>query len=356
MKLILHIGTPKTGTTSIQQFLKTNRGQLKRNGVYVPQTPMVGKGNHRWIPLIANNDSFSDEFVVKLQFKNEEDRKKKIFQKKKQFIDECQRAARAANACNTLILSSEHFQSRLRTLEEIQRLRNLVVEVADEILIVLYIRDPLKTAVSLLSTAIKGGGTPSGLPSPSKRNLENICNHGQAIKRWKECFPDASIVVRRFDRSLLTKGDVVIDFCSQFIDDFCEEEYEFVKPANETLTLTGMAFLRKLNVHFPRFVDNKLNPMRGQIAKFVMKNTHDGSKFLPSRDEFEIYKNHFSESCESVRSHFFPQEESLFIDQNEFAEEKINLAEVEIDPHVFKNLVESWSQKRKLELRLKNAK
>ena len=143
---------------------------------------------------------------------------------------------------------------------------------------------------------------------------------------------------------------------SQFIDDFCEEEYEFVKPANETLTLTGMALLRKLNVHFPCFVDNKLNPMRGQIAKFVMKNTHDGSKFLPSRDEFEIYKNHFSESCESVRSHFFPQEESLFIDQNEFAEEKINLAEVEIDPHVFKNLVESWSQKRKLELRLKNAK
>ena len=314
---------------------------------------MVGKGNHRWIPLFANNDSFSDEFIVRQQFKNEEDRKKKIFQKKKLFFDECQRAA---NACNTLILSSEHFQSRLRTLEEIQRLRNLALEVADEIIIVLYIRDPLKTAVSLLSTAIKGGGTPSGLPSPSKRNLENICNHGQAIKRWKECFPDAKIVVRRFDRSLLAKGDVVIDFCSQFIDDFREEEYIFVKPANETLSLTGMALLRKLNVQFPCFVGKKLNPMRGQIAKFVMENTLDGSKFLPSRDEFEVYKNHFSESCESVRSHFFPLEESLFIDQNEFAEEKIDLAKVEIDPHVFENLAESWSQKRKLQLSRKNAK
>ena len=46
----------------------------------------------------------------------------------------------------------------------------------------------------------------------------------------------------------------------------------------------------------------------------------------------------------------------MFIDQNEFAEEKIDLAEVEIDPHIFENLIESlWNQKRKLELRLKNA-
>jgi len=94
--------------------------------------------------------------------------------------------------------------------------------------------------------------------------------------------------------------------------------------------------------------------MRGRIARFVMENTLDGSKFLPFRDEFQAYKNHFSESCESVRSHFFPLEESLFIDQNEFAEEKIDLAEVEIDPHILENLIESlWSQNRKLQLRLK---
>ena len=354
MNLILHIGTEKTGTTSIQRFLKKNIDLLNRNGVYVPRTPMVGCGNHRWIPLFANNDGFSDDFVISQQFKSDEDRKETINKKRRQFMDECQNAA---SACSTIILSSEHFQSRLRTVEEIQRLRDLLEEVADKIIIVIYIRDPLKTAVSLLSTGIKGGGTRSGLPSPSKRNIENICNHGQTIKRWKECFPDAKIVVRRFDRSLLAKGDVVIDFCSQVIDDFCEEKYEFVKSANETLTLTGMALLRKLNFQFPRFLDNKPNPMRGKIRKFVMNNTLDGSKFLPCRDEFEAYKNHFSESCESVRSHYFPQEESLFIDQNEFAEKKIDLTEVNIDPHIFEKLVKSlWIQKRKLELRLKDAK
>lgn len=352
MNLILHIGTEKTGTTSIQEFLKKNIDQLKRNAIYIPQVPMVGDGNHRWLPLFANNTKSSDGFVRQLQFKSDEDRKKIIDEKKRKFMSECHDAA---NACNTLILSSEHLHSQLKTLEEIQRLRNLLEEVADKILIVIYIRDPLKMAVSRFSTAIKAGRTNSVLPSPSQRNLEQVFNYDQTIKRWKECFPDAKILVRRFERSLLKKGNVVIDFCSQVIDDFCEEEYEFVKPANQTLTLTGMALLRKLNEHFPRFVDKKPNPMRGPIVQFVMNNTLDGSKFLPSRDEFEEYKNHFSESCERVRSQFFPLEESLFIDQNEFAEEKIDLSEVEIDPHIFENLVESlWIQKRELQLRLEN--
>ena len=353
-KLVLHIGTEKTGSTSIQNFLKRNIDQLKRNGVYVPQTPMVAQGNHRWIPLLANNNGFSDAFIVSQNFNGEEDRKQKISKKRKQFIDECQSAK---SACNTIILSSEHIHSRLTTSQEIERLRNLVKEVAHEIVVVIYIRDPLRTAVSLLSTAIKFGGTSRTLPSPSSRYFNYICNHGQTISLWEECFPGAKIAVRRFGRSYLAKGDIVIDFCSQFIDDFCEEDYEFPKPSNETLSLTGMALLRKLNEQFPYIVNGEINLMRGTIKDFVMKNTLDGSKFLPCRDEFEAYKNHFSESCERVRSHCFPLEKSLFIEQNEFARDKIDLAEVEIDPNVFQKMVESlWTQKRNLELRLKDAR
>jgi len=352
VNLILHIGTEKTGTTSIQAFLKKNTDQLIKNGIYIPQTPMVGSGNHRWIPLFASKDSYADGKYIAQLFKNNEDRKEKIYHKKKEFLNECKDAA---NTCNTLILSSEHFQTQLRSAEEIQRLRNLVENFSDKIRIILYIRDPLKTAVSRLSTSIKSGNTPIGLPSPNQTHVENLLNHDQTIKRWQECFPDAEFMVRRFERSFLTKGDVVIDFCSQVLGDFREEEYEFTKPANETLTLTGMSLLRKLNLQFPRFVDKKSNFMRGQIVKFVMDNTSDQPRFLPCRDEFDAYKNHFRESCEKVRSQYFPLEKSLFTDQEEFAEEKINLNEVEIDSQVYEKLVTSlWSQKRELELRLRN--
>ena len=38
MKCILHIGPPKTGSTSIQLFLRDNRERLRHSGIFVPQT------------------------------------------------------------------------------------------------------------------------------------------------------------------------------------------------------------------------------------------------------------------------------------------------------------------------------
>ena len=354
MDLVLHIGTEKTGTTSIQEFLKKNRDKLRKKGVYIPQSPMVGNGNHRWIPLIASNDNYSDEFAKIQNFKSLEDRKERVNKKRLELIDECRNAAAS---CKTLIFTSEHFQSRLSGIEEIQRLKKLVEKLASSIRIIVYLRDPLKTAVSLLSTAIKGGLTWVGLPSPKQQYIEKICNHAQIIRLWQECFPDAEIIVRRFEKSVLKKEDVVIDFCSQVIEEFSEDEFELLKRSNETLSLSGMALLRKLNLEYPKIVDNKSNPMRGQISRFIMNNTNDGSKFLPCRDEFEAYQSHFHESCEMVRSQYFPLDEKLFDDQKDFAEKRINLEEVQIDPLLLEELIVSlWGAKRRLELKLRNSK
>ena len=37
MKAFLHIGTPKTGTTTLQQFLHTNREKLVQDGILYPE-------------------------------------------------------------------------------------------------------------------------------------------------------------------------------------------------------------------------------------------------------------------------------------------------------------------------------
>jgi hypothetical protein len=45
-KIILHVGHHRTGTTSIQSFLRDNRSSLGRQGIYVPHTGFSAKGNH----------------------------------------------------------------------------------------------------------------------------------------------------------------------------------------------------------------------------------------------------------------------------------------------------------------------
>lgn len=39
MKLILHIGTAKTGTTALQQFLCTNAKKLREHGIHYAMSP-----------------------------------------------------------------------------------------------------------------------------------------------------------------------------------------------------------------------------------------------------------------------------------------------------------------------------
>lgn len=48
MKIFLHIGNYKTGSTAIQSFLFSNRDSLRALGYYVPETGRIGDAHHAW--------------------------------------------------------------------------------------------------------------------------------------------------------------------------------------------------------------------------------------------------------------------------------------------------------------------
>src|SRR5271167_2149586 len=52
--LILHIGLSKTGSSSIQRVLASQREALQQLGVYMPQSP--GWANHALLPASLVND------------------------------------------------------------------------------------------------------------------------------------------------------------------------------------------------------------------------------------------------------------------------------------------------------------
>ncbi|MEO1293302.1 MAG: hypothetical protein AAFV62_10800, partial [Pseudomonadota bacterium] len=53
MKISLHIGAPKTGSTSIQHFLSDNAGALAERGDLVPEA--VGRVSHWALSLYAGS-------------------------------------------------------------------------------------------------------------------------------------------------------------------------------------------------------------------------------------------------------------------------------------------------------------
>ena len=87
MKLFLHIGTLKTGTTTIQEFLRKNKELLKKQDILIPSS-ISYNGNHRWLTVLAYEKNIKDDFTREV-FKNKSELRKKLINKKlKEFKQE----------------------------------------------------------------------------------------------------------------------------------------------------------------------------------------------------------------------------------------------------------------------------
>src|SRR5689334_17073301 len=117
LKLYLHIGTEKTGTTSVQKFMSLNRGLLQRAGVLYPVSP----GNENHLALTAVAKVQGNEVWDKLGIADRE--AAGVF--RRQFREKLTAELRAAN-CSTVVMSGEHCSSRLRKDDDVKRLHEFL--------------------------------------------------------------------------------------------------------------------------------------------------------------------------------------------------------------------------------------
>jgi hypothetical protein len=343
VKLILHIGTEKTGTTSIQKFLRNNMQNFYQDGIWIPSSIMYDNGNHGWFRFFGHNEGYRDEFTKTSFRDNDQAIKQFISGKRSDFLAELNGVA---EKCHTAIVSSEHLSSRLRRTEEIKRLHEFCAQIFDKVSIIVYIRDPLHYAISSFSQILKGGFTPNELQSARNQKFQK---HDLMIKSWKECFPGSEIIVKRFERGRLLANNIIYDFCATSIPGLNTEEYSTIESSNESLSLTGMAILRRLNFSFPRFIDGKPNPFWKGLSEAIQESTLDGTKYMPTREEFIDYQSFFAESNERVRSEYFSGEEFLFVRPEKFAEAKINLDNVVISREIYESIISSlWRNNVKM--------
>jgi hypothetical protein len=320
-RLILHIGTEKTGTSSIQRFLSRNRRQLLEQGVGLPLCLADAAGNHSWLPLLAYADTRQDD-LTEQWLAPRLDRDGQIAAKRQALRQEV-----LNSRAQTWILSSEHLQSRLTSGEEILRLRELLEELFDTITLLLYLRQPLATAVSLWSTAVQCGHPFRDLPAPSTPYWHNLCNHRATIQRWRAGFPGHDLQVRLFQRGDLLDGDVVADFCA--VAGICPEPH-WARPrqANTTLSHRG--------IQLCAFLNSRLGPPPGGRPslplRLIAKGTALLPRYRPSRGEALAYAEAFGPSDDWVRDNYFPERPQLWASAGMAPRERRNPALLTLEP------------------------
>lgn len=308
MKAIIHIGTEKTGTTSIQNYLYLNRKKLKSAGYHFVQS--AGKTNNRAIPAYCINDERYDDFFREEGIKTPA--AKHDFKQK--FIRDFENEIRSApESIHTFVISSEHFHSRIRTNKEMDNVYNFLSAYFDEIKIVCYLREQVGTCTSYYSTHLKNNGTESLRKFLQRCNPGNYYyNYHQMLANWERCFGFEALDVSLFAQERFLNGDLLDDFTAKIDRALVGTLNKSVEADNESLRPFGQVLARAVNFTFPinseRF---EVSNLRAMCKKIIAKGL-TGKGQQPALEARKLIYDTFVESNELVRQKFFPTVKTLF--------------------------------------------
>ena len=307
MKCILHIGTEKTGTTAIQEWMHVNRSIFLHQGVFISE--FLGVPDHRIFSAFFQNEF--DDWTRRNNLRTSED--KAFFFRG--FLDglraEIQKARQSAN---TFLISSEHLHSRLRTSEEIFEVQKFLASEFDSVDIVCYFRDQYDTARSLYSTHLRVDGTVSFDEFLNGVRPENYYyNHFEIAEKWSGGFGKENCRFRRYDAGELFQADVRQDFLNIVQPEANFKDFDWtLKRSNESLSLVQAAIFRLINARVPYWGEGGYTMSRvNHIAKSkVLDNESLDTCAIYSDRNYEV-KRLFTESNQAFYQSYMQSEYSI---------------------------------------------
>lgn len=213
---------------------------------------------------------------------------------------------------DTLIISSEHFHSRLTSVDEIARLKNFLQPWVEQFEIIVYFRRQDQMALSFMSTRLKSsvkihandylrtmGSTP------------NYYKYDEIFSRWSRVFGTSHTKARIYDPAEWIDGDLMKDFCH------CLEIPHTtlaVSRLNQSLNPKGFHFLRVLNELYPSTPGDRTDQARSALVRQIAI-LHPGKFYPISRSEAEAFYQQFEETNLNLKRLAFPDRKTpLFSD------------------------------------------
>ena len=264
-RLILHIGPNKTGTTSIQSFLRTNHERLAQQGIHYPMS--VDSHNQTIFSLIDTD-----------KVRNIQKRVENLAQKEKDWREAWRRELSVE--AGTTILSAEQLLSCSE--QEIRSLKARLKDSFDEFILLCYVRDYDEYVLSDVQQRMKSGSLSI---DAQLRSLLDNCDYSK-VCRWIEACPEYQIRLRPFKPALFYQGDLVRDFFrTADLDSQLLAEYQ-TQHVNRSIGLYSVLFLERYNNRYPLMRGGRLNRERGLARQGIPVGPHITVADEPFRLDF----------------------------------------------------------------------
>ena len=293
--LTLHIGTEKTGTTTLQHWLASNRAALRAQGILYPRTP--GERNHVGLALYAGAYHRLGDLLAAESLQG-----RRQWRAYRQELAERLHAEIEAADAPQVVLSNEHCSSRLLSDRSVARLAALLRGLGQRVRIVLYLRRQDAFLLSRYSTLIRGGGRLS-LPLIAFFARADY-DYARLVDRWARVFGADAISIRVFAPEHFMGGRLETDF-QQAVGIPDISGFRMSRPANPSLDAQSLEFLRRFNAHVPALQSGQSNPLRGDVAG-LLERRGAGSRLSMPRRLAQALIRRFSASNERLRQRYRP--------------------------------------------------
>lgn len=245
-ELCLHIGSSKTGSTSLQRTFFKSRDKLLKEG-YFYSTSSV------------NNTFLYNAFNSKCASKVREDAREELGRSLTEF---------SQAGVDKAIMSSEYlsFLSERSVLD----LHSVLKQCFDSIKVVCYVRHPVAHCASQIQQYVKRGigSLDSFYKAPPYFSPSKV------LPIFENVFGEHSVICRGFERELLIDGDVVKDFCnvvglkSNVLNSVREDN---VSLSYEYLIMADLLYKLKLSKEY--------SDLKNVLITDLFENTGQGQKF-----------------------------------------------------------------------------
>ena len=269
--LFLHIGTPKTGSSSIQKSLVGyDDGRTKylepltstNHNLLLPAFSPPGSSEVNW----GANDNGENKDLLKLKLENA----------KLKFEN-----AILSPSHENLIVSAEALC--ILAEDGVKKFFNFIHDLNRDIdiKVICYLREPKSFAASELQQRVKRHHSPKIFEVPDKINLHFV--HG--LKKFVPYVDSDSLIVREFNRDKLVNNCVVEDICK-----IMNIKITNIHQTNESLNIPTLKIVIVLNRSMVTYGSQNLYRAR---IKFIEKinEAYSGSPMLDKEIFTGMYRN-----------------------------------------------------------------
>lgn len=306
MRLVCHIGTPKTASTFLQNSFAANAAWLQHHGVLYPDL-LSRDANH--ITLFYAAHEGLHDFARGHGLHSREDVLK--FRRKLRRQLERQ-AAKAPPGTHTMLVSSENLTGNLTGRTGIANLHALFDGLFSSIEIVVYLRRQDDAILSMYGEYMRRGFNSMSFAQFVKACLQQdsltpYLYYRRLLSLWAEVFGQEALKVRLYSRSQLAGGGILEDVMQLLFGDALPDLSALARSAqdNTGLSAPALEFLRRMQPHIPFRKDGAANPVRERLlARINSLPAAPRPRMAPARSQ-QIMQ-HFAPANAWVAETFFP--------------------------------------------------